>query len=65
MPKQKTRSAAKKRLKITANGKVMMRQAGIRHNFENMSGSKKRQKRALVVTDSAHASAAKRAMGLR
>ncbi len=65
MPKQKTRSAAKKRLKITANGKVMMRQAGIRHNFENMSGAKKRRKRALVVTDSAHASAAKRAMGLR
>jgi large subunit ribosomal protein L35 len=65
VPKQKTRSSAKKRFKVTANGKLMARQAGIRHNFENMTGSKKRRKRALVSVDDAHARALKRTMGLR
>lgn len=63
MPKQKTRSAAKKRFKVTSGGKVQVRQAGIRHNFENMSGSKKRQKRGLVTLATAQARVARRTLG--
>ncbi len=33
MPKMKTKSSAKKRFKVTANGKVMSAQAGKRHGM--------------------------------
>ncbi len=33
MPKMKTKSAAAKRFKITANGKVKFKKAGKRHNL--------------------------------
>lgn len=64
MPKQKTRSSATKRLKISSKGKLSMRQGGIRHNFSNMTGAKKRQKRQMVGIDSAHAKAARKAAGI-
>lgn len=63
MPKQKTRSSAKKRFKITGSGAIRIRQAGIRHNFENMSGSSKRQKRSLVTLGSSRAKLARRTLG--
>ncbi len=63
MPKQKTRSSAKKRFKVTGSGEIRIRQAGIRHNFENMRGSKKRQKRSLVTLGSAQAKVARRTLG--
>lgn len=65
MPKQKTRSSAKKRIKVTSGGKLTMRQGGIRHNFDNKSGSKKRRKRAAVSLTAPHAKASKRVLGLR
>jgi large subunit ribosomal protein L35 len=63
MPKQKTRSSAKKRFKVTGTGEVRIRQAGIRHNFENMSGSKKRRKRSLVSLEGPQAKIARRTLG--
>ena len=33
MPKMKTKSSAKKRFKVTANGKVLTAQAGKRHGM--------------------------------
>ncbi|MGL1204137.1 large ribosomal subunit protein bL35, partial [Vibrio parahaemolyticus] len=34
MPKQKTHSGAKKRVKVTGSGKITQQQANRRHNFE-------------------------------
>jgi large subunit ribosomal protein L35 len=42
MPKMKTRSAAKKRFKVTGTGKVRFQRAGLRHNLERMSGKEHR-----------------------
>jgi large subunit ribosomal protein L35 len=35
MPKNKTHSGTKKRVKITGGGKLVTQRAGMRHNFEN------------------------------
>ena len=43
MPKMKTHSGAKKRFKITANGKVKARHAGLTHILTKKSAKKKRQ----------------------
>ena len=42
MPKQKTKSAAKKRFKLTATGKVIRRHAMKSHNLEHKSPKRKR-----------------------
>ena len=42
MPKQKTNSGAKKKFKVTGTGKVLRRNAGQSHNFENQSPKQKR-----------------------
>jgi large subunit ribosomal protein L35 len=34
MPKNKTHSGMKKRVKVTAGGKLLRQQSGLRHNFE-------------------------------
>ena len=65
MPKMKTKSAAKKRFKVTGGGKIRTHKAGIRHNFENMSGDKKRAKRQLVDVEDGHEKVAKRLLGMR
>lgn len=65
MPKMKTKSAAKKRFKVTGSGKIRTHKAGIRHNFENMSGDKKRTKRQLVDVEDGHEKVARRLLGMR
>lgn len=57
MPKMKTKSALKKRIKITGTGKVMREQAYRSHLAQNKTTKQKRQsrKRALM-----HASDVKR-----
>jgi large subunit ribosomal protein L35 len=35
MPKNKTHSGAKKRVKVTGSGKLLSARAGKRHNFEH------------------------------
>jgi len=42
VPKQKTNSSAKKRLKITGAGKILRRHAMKSHNLEKKSAKRKR-----------------------
>jgi large subunit ribosomal protein L35 len=37
MPKQKTHSGIRKRIKVTARGKLLRQQAGLRHRLEKKS----------------------------
>jgi len=43
MPKTKTRSAAKKRFKVTGTGKILRRPTMRSHNLEHKSSKKKRK----------------------
>ena len=43
MPKQKTHSGAKKRFRVTRNGKVMMKQKNRAHILEKKSAKRKRR----------------------
>ena len=43
MPKTKTRSAAKKRFKVTGTGKIMRRPTMRSHNLEHKSSKQKRK----------------------
>ena len=42
MPKQKTKSSAKKRFKITASGRLLRRHGMKSHNLEHKSAKRKR-----------------------
>ncbi len=37
MPKMKTHSGMKKRVKVTGSGKLLVQRAGLRHNLEHKS----------------------------
>jgi large subunit ribosomal protein L35 len=39
MPKNKTHSGAKKRIKVTGSGKLRAQRAGMRHNLEHKSST--------------------------
>ena len=43
MPKNKTHSGIKKRVKVTGTGKIMHQGSGKRHNLENKSSKRVRQ----------------------
>ena len=43
MPKTKTRSAAKKRFKVTASGRILRRPTMRSHNLEHKPSKKKRK----------------------
>jgi large subunit ribosomal protein L35 len=43
MPKTKTRSAAKKRFKVTGSGKILRRPTMRSHNLEHKSSKQKRK----------------------
>ena len=49
MPKMKTKSALKKRIKITGTGKVMREQAYRSHLSQNKTTKQKRQARKSVL----------------
>ena len=52
MPKMKTHSGAKKRFKVTANGKVRGRHAFSSHILEKKTPKRKRKfRKAMVVSD--------------
>ena len=51
MPKQKTKSAVKKRFKITASGNIKYQSAGTRHILSNKSRKRKRKLRGTKVID--------------
>ncbi len=57
MPKMKTKSAAAKRFKITANGKVKFKKAGKRHQLGHRKNASKKlgkRKGSYVHPSSAH-----------
>jgi large subunit ribosomal protein L35 len=39
MPKNKTHSGTKKRVKVTGSGKLLSQRAGVRHKFEHKSST--------------------------
>ena len=43
MPKMKTHSGAKKRLRVTGTGKIMRRRANRQHYFEHKSSTRTRR----------------------
>ncbi|RAE31794.1 50S ribosomal protein L35, partial [Burkholderia multivorans] len=43
MPKQKTNSGAKKRMRVTGSGKIMREGVNNQHKFEGKSSSRKRR----------------------
>jgi len=49
MPKQKTKSGAKKRFRFTATGKVRVQQAGKRHGMIKRSNSFIRKARGTTI----------------
>ncbi len=51
MPKMKTHKGAKKRFRLTANGKVKHRSAGTSHLASRMSHKRKRNLRRTDTTD--------------
>jgi large subunit ribosomal protein L35 len=65
MPKMKTSSAAKKRLRVTAGGKVMRRRAFKSHLLEHKSPKRRRMKRRDTGTDGTDNREALRLLGRR
>ncbi|NQX12999.1 50S ribosomal protein L35 [Microbacteriaceae bacterium VKM Ac-2855] len=63
MPKMKTHSGAKKRFKITGSGKVQKQQAGMRHNLESKSSSRKRRLNEDQILAPQDAKVAKKLLG--
>ena len=64
MPKMKTDSGAKKRLKITGTGKLRRRQAFLNHLLEKKSSSRTRRLGREVGISKADTKQVKRLLGL-
>jgi large subunit ribosomal protein L35 len=60
MPKMKTKSGAKKRFRLTANGKVRGSAAFLSHNLRRRSQKMKRQARGTMILSDADARIVKR-----
>jgi large subunit ribosomal protein L35 len=65
MPKMKTSSAAKKRFRLTASGKVVRRRAFKSHLLEHKSAKRRRVKRKLAVVENVDRLEALRLLGKR
>jgi len=65
MPKMKRSSAAKKRFRLTAGGKVMRRRAFKSHLLEHKSPKRRRMKRRDKGTDASDNREALRLLGRR
>ena len=63
MPKNKTHSGAKKRVRITGSGKVMREQAGARHLFEHKSSRRTRRLAGDLVVAPSDTSTIKKLLG--
>ena len=64
MPKQKTHSGAKKRIKVTGSGKLQREQAGKRHLLERKSSKLTRRLTGTVDVSKADAGKMKKLLGL-
>jgi large subunit ribosomal protein L35 len=65
VPKTKTNSSAKKRIKVTANGKLKRRQAMESHNRGKMSAKRRRKFHQDQPVSAADRPEALRLLGLR
>jgi large subunit ribosomal protein L35 len=63
MPKNKTHSGMKKRVKITGRGKVLAQRAGLRHNFEHKSSAYTRRLAGTTEVSPADAPRIKKMLG--
>ncbi len=64
MPKQKTHKGASKRLKVTANGKLLRKQGGKEHLNGKKRTKRKRKLRQSVVVDEKRANKWKKMLNL-
>lgn len=55
MPKMKSHSGLKKRVKITATGKVMFKKSGARHRMISKNSNNKRHKRKFGQLENTYA----------
>ena len=63
MPKNKTHSGTKKRVKVTGRGKLMREQTNRRHNFEGKSSRRTRRLALDVQVSPSDAKKAKKLLG--
>lgn len=63
MPKMKTNSAAKKRVRVTGTGKVVHNGSGMRHNLEHKSARQRRRMSENKVLATAQAKKMKGLLG--
>ena len=63
MPKNKTHSGARKRMKLTGSGKVMRERAGRRHLLERKSSTLTRRLAGTIEMAPADAKKAKKLLG--
>lgn len=63
MPKQKTHSGTKDRIKITKTGKVLRRHAGISHFLQHKSAARKRRFAGFKTVHSTQAKSIKKKLG--
>ncbi|HEU5267746.1 MAG TPA: 50S ribosomal protein L35 [Jatrophihabitans sp.] len=63
MPKNKTHSGTKKRVKVTGTGKLLTQRAGMRHNFERKSSRLTRRLTGTAEVSPANAPRLKRLLG--
>lgn len=65
MPKMKTKSAAKKRFKVTGSGKITHEKAGRRHNLESKPSTRTRRLKGDKVVSAGDKKSVKRMLGKR
>ena len=63
MPKQKTHSGTKKRIKVTGSGRLMHEQTNMRHNLEGKSSRRTRRLNQEQVLAPGDAKVAKKLLG--
>ncbi len=64
MPKNKTHSGIKKRVKVTARGKLLSERANMQHKFEHKSSRRKRRLDQDQVISPADTKSLKKLLGL-
>ena len=64
MPKNKTHSGTKKRVKVTGSGKLLHAGSGKRHNLEKKSSKVTRRMSGTTEVSKADTKAAKKLLGL-
>jgi large subunit ribosomal protein L35 len=64
MPKMKTHSGMKKRVKITGTGKLRRERDNVRHLLEGKSSTRKRRLKGTVDVAPSHAKKVKKLLGI-